>query len=192
MFKKLALFSIMSLVIAGTSIIPINQAQADPGTIVDIVVGNPDFSSLVDAVVSQDLIDALSSEGPFTVFAPTNSAFDNLPPFIVKALEHNPELLTDILLYHVVGENLLAEDVLSRNRITTLEGGKIKPTLHGDTAMINGATIIATDIIASNGTIHVIDSVLAPKHIIRAAFRYELDRLRQEIADLRELFRSII
>lgn len=162
---------------------PVAVAQAD--TIVDIAVSDPsNFSSLVDAVVSQDLADTLSSEGPFTVFAPTNDAFEKLPGFLGRALAEKPELLTDILLYHVVADDLDSGEVLGKKRITTVEGSRIFPTLKDGTPYINSSEIVSTDIVAENGTIHVIDKVLVPRSVIVEAFRVELDRLRGEFRTL--------
>ena len=96
----------------------INANDANAQTIVDIAVSDSEnFSSLVDAVVSQDLVDTLSSDGPFTVFAPTNEAFSNLPGYVGDILEKEPGLLTDILAYHVITDELFAADVLSKKNI---------------------------------------------------------------------------
>ena len=133
------------------------------GTVVDIAVGNDDFSTLVAALTAAGLVDALSGDGPFTVFAPTNEAFAALPKGVLEdlLLPKNIKTLQDILLYHVVEGFILSTD---------LESGDVE-TLNGDSFMIkvskmgikvNNANVIIADIIACNGVIHVIDQVLTP------------------------------
>ena len=136
-------------------------------TIVDIALSNPDFSILVEAVVAADLVDVLSSDGPFTVFAPTNAAFAELLSELHLTKEEllgNTQLLTDVLLYHVLGAKVLAADVPVGTHITTVQGGNIDIT--SDFAINDNlkrqAQIVATDIEADNGVIHVIDGVLLP------------------------------
>jgi transforming growth factor-beta-induced protein len=133
-------------------------------TIVDIAAGNPDFSTLVAAVSAAGLVEALSGEGPFTVFAPTNEAFAKLPAGTLESLllPENKQALTDILLYHVVSGSVLAADVVKLSEAETLLGKNVAIKVDMDNVMINEATIVATDIIADNGVIHVIDSVILP------------------------------
>jgi uncharacterized surface protein with fasciclin (FAS1) repeats len=136
-------------------------------SIVDIALSNPDFSILVEAVVAADLVDVLSSEGPFTVFAPTNAAFADLLAELHISKEDllkDTQLLTDVLLYHVLGAKVLAADVPVGTHITTVQGGNIDIN---SSFQINDnrhrlAQIVATDIEADNGVIHVIDGVLLP------------------------------
>jgi transforming growth factor-beta-induced protein len=133
-------------------------------TIVDIAAGNPDFSTLVAAVLAADLAEALSGEGPFTVFAPTNEAFAKLPAGTLESLllPENKQALTDILLYHVVSGSVLAADVVNLSEAETLLGKNVNIKVDMGNVMINEATVVATDIIADNGVIHVIDSVILP------------------------------
>jgi transforming growth factor-beta-induced protein len=133
-------------------------------TIVDIAAGNPDFSTLVAAVLAADLAEALSGEGPFTVFAPTNEAFAKLPEGTLESLllPENKQALTDILLYHVVSGSVLAADVVNLSEAKTLLGKNVNIKVDMGTVMINEANVVATDIIADNGVIHVIDSVILP------------------------------
>jgi transforming growth factor-beta-induced protein len=133
-------------------------------TIVDIAAGNPDFSTLVAAVLAADLAEALSGEGPFTVFAPTNEAFAKLPEGTLESLllPENKQALTDILLYHVVSGSVLAADVVNLSEAETLLGKNVNIKVDMGTVMINEANVVATDIIADNGVIHVIDSVILP------------------------------
>ena len=132
------------------------------GTIVDIAVADGRFTTLVAALQAADLVGALSGEGPFTVFAPTDDAFAKLPEGTVEALLADIPALTDILLYHVVSGAVLAEDVVMLDSAETLLGEMVEIRVEGGMVYINDAQVIITDIIASNGVIHVIDSVLLP------------------------------
>lgn len=132
------------------------------GTIVDIAVADGRFTTLVAALQAADLVDALSGEGPFTVFAPTDDAFAKLPEGTVEALLADIPALTDILLYHVVSGAVLAEEVVMLESAETLLGELVEIRVEGGMVYINDAQVIITDIIASNGVIHVIDSVLLP------------------------------
>ena len=115
----------------------------------------------VAAVQAADLVDTLKSAGPFTVFAPTDDAFAKLPPGTVDALLADKAKLTAILTYHVVAGRVTAADVGGLTEATTVQGGKLAiDTSNG--VKINGATVIAADVLASNGVIHVIDTVLLP------------------------------
>jgi uncharacterized surface protein with fasciclin (FAS1) repeats len=151
------------------------SANSDmPATVVDIALGNSDFSNLVDAVVSQGLVETLQSEGPFTVFAPTNEAFSRLPMIYQKALMENPAALTDILLYHVVPGKFMAADVLKGDALMSAQGGHLQPFMWRDGAFIEDSRIIATDIEAGNGVVHVIDRVLVPREIRQALYRAKI------------------
>jgi transforming growth factor-beta-induced protein len=138
---------------------------ADPKpSIVDIAVGNPDFSTLVAALKAADLVDALSGKGPFTVFAPTNAAFEKLAASLHLEVADLLELpnLSGILLYHVASGAVKAEQALEIGTIPTLNGATVEAELRGSNVFINDSKVIAADIEASNGVIHVIDTVLLP------------------------------
>ena len=140
--------------------------SAKPMDIVQTAVGAGQFKTLAAALEAAGLIDALKGAGPFTVFAPTDEAFAKLPAGTVESLlrPENREKLKAILLYHVVSGNVPASKVrkLNGRSVTTLQGTGIKvSTKHG--VRVNNAKVIKTDINASNGVIHVIDSVLLPK-----------------------------
>jgi len=146
---------------------PVPTATATPvppKTITDIAVGNPDFSTLVAALQAAGLAETLMGEGPFTVFAPTNEAFAKLPAGTLDELlkPENKQKLTDILLYHVVSGSVLAADVVNLSEAETVQGQKVEIKVDMGKVMINSATVTATDILADNGVIHVIDSVLLP------------------------------
>jgi uncharacterized surface protein with fasciclin (FAS1) repeats len=133
-----------------------------PGTIVDVAVGAGSFSTLVAAVTAADLVETLSGEGPFTVFAPTDDAFAALPAGVLDALllPENKALLAQILTYHVVSGKVMAADVTDGD-VATVEGQNVTlSTASGVT--VNGANVVTADVAASNGVIHAIDAVILP------------------------------
>lgn len=135
-----------------------------PGDIPTVATGNPEFSSLVAALVKADLVDALKADGPFTVFAPTNEAFDKLFDTLNVTLDDlTKEQLTPILTYHVVPGKLYSEDVVKATEATTLQGDDVTIEVEGGTVTLNGnSKVEAVDVLAKNGVIHVIDTVLLP------------------------------
>ena len=143
-----------------------------PATVVDIATGDENFSTLVAALDAAGLVETLQGEGPFTVFAPTNEAFDALLSELGVSAEEllAREDLADILTYHVVPDELLAEDVLAAveaaggtAEVETVNGATISVTVDGESVLINdAATVTTTDLEAGNGVVHVIDAVLLP------------------------------
>ncbi|GAB4235190.1 MAG: fasciclin domain-containing protein [Stanieria sp.] len=127
--------------------------------IVDIAVNTEGFSTLVTAVKAANLVDALKSTGPFTVFAPTDDAFAKLPPGTIQTLVQNTPQLARILTYHVVPGKLMKADLEKVNSVTSLEGSPISIDC-SDAFEVKNATVIAADIEADNGVIHVIDNVI--------------------------------
>lgn len=137
--------------------------EAAPADIVDTAIAAGNFTTLVAAVEAAGLVETLRGEGPFTVFAPTDEAFAALPAGTIDTLLADPSGdLTQILLYHVVPGKVMAADVTDGLEATTVQGAPVSFTVSGDSVLINDATIVATDIEAANGVIHVIDSVLLP------------------------------
>jgi len=132
--------------------------------IVEIASGNEDFSTLVAAVVAAGLAETLSGTGPFTVFAPTNAAFANLPAGTVEELlkPENKAKLASILTYHVVAGKVMSTDLSDGQKAATVNGQEITVAI-GDGVQIDSANVTAADLEASNGVIHVIDSVILPK-----------------------------
>ncbi len=124
-----------------------------------------EFTTLVAALKAAGLVATLEGKGPFTVFAPTDAAFAKLPPGTVDSLlkPENKKKLTDILTYHVVAGNVKAAQVVKLPTAKTLNGASVSITVNGADVKVNDAKVIKTDIAATNGTIHVIDSVLMPK-----------------------------
>lgn len=136
-----------------------------PATVVDIVVNSPAHNVLETAVVAAGLVETLSGDGPFTVFAPTDMAFAALPPGVIDELLADPTgALTDILTYHVVGgAAAMSGDLSDGQMITTVNGQDVTVTIMDGTVMINNATVVVADIVADNGVVHVIDAVLLPE-----------------------------
>ena len=143
--------------------------QATLGTIVDVAVGAGNFGTLVAAVTAADLVETLSGEGPFTVFAPTDEAFAALPEGVLDALllPENKAVLAQILTYHVVSGKVMAADVTDSD-VATVEGQTIKLSTMGGVT-VNGANVIQADVEADNGVIHAIDAVILPPGVDVAA-----------------------
>ncbi|WP_055074678.1 fasciclin domain-containing protein [Pseudanabaena sp. 'Roaring Creek'] len=129
-------------------------------TIVDIAVSNEGFSTLVTAVSVANLVEALQSPGPFTVFAPNDAAFAKLPDGTIKTLVQNIPQLSRILTYHVVSGRYKREDLIGIKSLISLEGSQIDLDISHESFEANNATVIAADIEADNGIIHVIDTVM--------------------------------
>ena len=144
--------------------------EASVGTIVDVAVGAGNFSTLVAAVTAADLVETLSGTGPFTVFAPTDEAFAALPAGVLDALllPENKAVLAKILTYHVVSGMVMAADVTDGD-VATVEGSNIKLSTAGGVT-VNGANVVAADVMASNGVIHAIDAVILPPGVDVAKF----------------------
>ena len=190
--KKISVFSFATLVMAScgdakkteevevvesTEVVMDEPEMVQPTTIVDVAIGNENFTTLVAAVKAAGLVETLSSEGPFTVFAPTNAAFDKLPAGTVDNLlkPENLEKLKSVLTYHVVAGKFEAAaviDAINQNKgkftVTTVQGGKIDLSLKDGNVVLTDAngktsTVAMADVAASNGVIHAIDTVVMPK-----------------------------
>lgn len=165
LFAGGVLFAVLAVAGAGSSARAAGNDQLKTD-IVDTAVGAGQFKTLAAALEAAGLIDALKGAGPFTVFAPTDEAFAKLPAGTVESLlrPENKEKLKSILLYHVVSGNVPASKVLKLNghSVKTLEGSSIKVSTK-DGVRIGNAKVVQTDVMASNGVIHVIDTVLLPK-----------------------------
>jgi transforming growth factor-beta-induced protein len=130
-------------------------------TIIETAADDGNFNTLVSAIGAAGLTDTLNGEGPFTVFAPTDEAFDNL--FASVEIDMNDtETLTEVLTYHVASGAIMAADVVNMTSIPTLQGGELTVEVTDEGVMVGGANVTATDIVCSNGVIHVIDAVLMP------------------------------
>lgn len=132
--------------------------------VVALAQATPDLSTLVKAVGAAGLVETLQGDGPFTVFAPTNAAFEALPAGTLDSLLEpaNKQQLTDILTYHVVPGELMAADLKDGQKLKTVQGDDLTVEVDGDTVTVNGAKVTMPDVDASNGVVHVIDQVLTP------------------------------
>jgi uncharacterized surface protein with fasciclin (FAS1) repeats len=139
------------------------KAKDREKNIVETAVAAGTFNTLAAALQAAGLVDVLQSEGPFTVFAPTDEAFAKLPEGTVAALLKDKEKLTQILLYHVVAGKVMVKDIVKLNAAKTVQGQSIKIMVKDGKVMADGAQVVATDIVTSNGVIHVLDSVILPK-----------------------------
>lgn len=132
-------------------------------TVVNVIVDSPDHNTLETAVIAADLVETLNGPGPFTVFAPTDSAFNNLPDGVLDALLNDPQgALTDVLLYHVLGAQVLSTDLTDGQTAEALNGDDITVTIDSNGVRINDAFVTTADIVTDNGVVHVIDAVLIP------------------------------
>jgi uncharacterized surface protein with fasciclin (FAS1) repeats len=131
--------------------------------IVETAVAAGSFNTLATALKAADLVDTLKGKGPFTVFAPTDAAFAKLPPGTVDALLQDTPKLRSILTYHVVPSRVMAADVTKLSSAKTVNGQSLSIRVQEGTVMVDNAKVITTDIVASNGVIHVIDAVMLPK-----------------------------
>ena len=140
-----------------------SELKAQDKNIVELAIGTESLSTLVTAVKAGGLVGTLSGDGPFTVFAPTNEAFSNLPEGVLESLlkPENKDKLVAVLTYHVVGSQVKSTDLKDGMKAGTVQGDKIKVDL-SDGAMINDAKVISADIMALNGVVHVIDKVILP------------------------------
>lgn len=133
--------------------------------IVDLAVGAGSFNTLAAALTAADLVDTLKGEGPFTVFAPTDEAFAALPEGTLESLlkPENRDQLVAILTYHVVPGKVKAAQVITLDNATTVNGQDVRIQVDNKGVMVDNARVIKTDLLASNGVIHVIDSVILPQ-----------------------------
>lgn len=138
------------------------QTRQEAGNIVEVASENGSFRTLVKAVQAAGLVETLSGEGPFTVFAPTDEAFYKLPEGTLEQLLANKERLTEVLTYHVVPGRLTAAEVQGIDSAETVAGGPLSIRTEYGSVKVGDATVVQADVMASNGVIHVIDSVLLP------------------------------
>jgi len=140
-----------------------HKSKSSKKDIVTTAVEAGNFNTLATALTEAGLIEALQSDGPFTVFAPSDDAFAKLPEGTIESLLKDKEALTKVLLYHVVSGEVTSKEVVKLKKAETLEGEYITIKTTDDGVMINNSNIIGADIMASNGVIHVIDTVLLPE-----------------------------
>lgn len=143
------------------ALISLNAVAAEKD-IVDTAISAGSFNTLVTAVKAADLVETLKSAGPFTVFAPNDEAFAKIPKAKLDALLADKAALKKVLLYHVVAGKVMAADAMKLSSAKTVEGSSAKISKMGGSVMVDNAHIVKTDILASNGVIHVIDTVIMP------------------------------
>lgn len=144
-----------------TALVPAT-AQAQDSDIVAVAKAAGGFETLLAAATAADLVGVLQGDGPFTVFAPTDEAFAQIPAAQLQALLADKDALQKVLLYHVVPGRVSASQVVGLDMAETANGQSVNITVSGSSVMINDANVVATDIAASNGIIHVIDRVILP------------------------------
>jgi len=154
----------LPVLLAGAIALTLASSTASAADLVETAVAGK-FNTLVAAVKAAGLVDTLKGPGPFTVFAPTDEAFAKLPPGTLEMLlkPENKAKLQNILTYHVVAGKVMAQDVMSLHSAKTVEGQSLAIQTMNGGVMVNDAHVTKTDIVASNGVIHVIDTVILPK-----------------------------
>jgi uncharacterized surface protein with fasciclin (FAS1) repeats len=156
--------SAIAMFVLALSLFVPSRSRADaPKDIVDTAVSAGTFKTLTKALTEAGLVDTLKGKGPFTVFAPTDEAFAKLPKGTVEALLKDTQKLVAVLTYHVVAGKVMAADAAKLTSAKTVNGQSLTLKASGGSVKIDGATVIKADLAASNGVIHVIDSVLLPK-----------------------------
>lgn len=159
MLKRLVVLAAAISLIA----LPVSSASAAPSkNIVETAAGAPQFSTLVSLVKKAGLVGVLSGKSDYTVFAPTNAAFNKVPKKTLNELASNKAMLKKVLLYHVLPGKVPASKVLKMKSAKTAEGSKVTFSVRGKSAFVNDSKIITTDIRCSNGIVHAINAVLLP------------------------------
>ena len=161
LFMSIAMFLVMSVTISA-QIETKMVSKSVKNDIVQTAINAGNFTTLATALTEAGLVDALKGDGPFTVFAPTDEAFKNLPKGALDNLLKDKEALKNVLLYHVVSGKVSSNEVVDLNKATTMNGSDIKIKTSDGKVMINDAQVTGADVMASNGIIHVIDKVLLP------------------------------
>ncbi|MBK9088850.1 MAG: fasciclin domain-containing protein [Holophagales bacterium] len=160
--KKTLTATVAALALAVSVAAPARAAEPKAKDIVDTAVAAGSFNTLATALKAAGLVDTLKGKGPFTVFAPTDDAFKKLPAGTLEKLLADKAQLTKVLTYHVVSGKVMAADVVKLKEAKTVEGSMVKITVVKGGVKVNDANVVKTDIGASNGVIHVIDSVILP------------------------------
>lgn len=160
--KSLKLFFVGLLAVSLSSLSFAGAGKQMEKDIVDTAVGAGSFTTLAAALGAADLVDVLKGDGPFTVFAPTDEAFNKLPAGTVEALLKDKEKLAAILTYHVVPGKVMSSDVIKLDSAKTVQGQSVGIQVKDGSVYIDNAKVAQADIKASNGVIHVIDSVILP------------------------------
>jgi uncharacterized surface protein with fasciclin (FAS1) repeats len=165
--KSLTSLSLLPVLFAAMTLTSFSRMHDHDKTgkkdIVTTAVEAGSFKTLAKALTATGLVSALQGDGPYTVFAPTDEAFAKLPSGTLEKLLSDPEALKKILLYHVVSGNVMASDVVKLTKAETLGGQDVRIKVKGGNVMINSSKVTTADVMASNGVIHIIDTVLMPR-----------------------------
>ena len=161
-FTIAALALVLAAPLSAQQMMP--SAAAPSKNIVTVAVENGNFTTLAAALTAAGLVETLQGPGPFTVFAPTDAAFAKLPAGTVEALLNDLPRLRSVLTYHVVAGKVEAKDVVNLTTANTVQGSPISIRVVDGKVMINNATVVTADVQASNGVIHVIDTVILPRN----------------------------
>jgi uncharacterized surface protein with fasciclin (FAS1) repeats len=166
-FRTVKTLAAAGLLFAGSAEAQMKHSNSSAGytsdDIVDVAVAAGSFNTLAAALNAAGLVETLKGEGPFTVFAPTDEAFAKLPEGTVEALLQDKEKLTAILTYHVVAGRVTSDQVVKLDRATTVNGQDVKIKVKYGSVYVNDAKVVQADVEASNGVIHVIDTVILPE-----------------------------
>ena len=157
--KNIIVLSLLSLTLLACA----SVYESKEKDIVDVAVSAGDFNTLVTAVKAADLVETLKGDGPFTVFAPNDAAFAKVPGATLQGLLADKAALSNVLTYHVVAGKVMAADVVKLTEAKTVQGQSVSIEVKDGKVFVDGAQVIATDIAASNGVIHVLDNVILPK-----------------------------
>jgi uncharacterized surface protein with fasciclin (FAS1) repeats len=154
------------------------NVQAQDSDIIELAVATDELSTLVTAVKAAGLVETLQSDGPFTVFAPTNAAFEALPEGVLEMLlkPENKDQLTAVLTYHVIGAEVMSGDLKDGMKAETVEGSDVTIDISNGNVMVDNAKVTMADINASNGVVHVIDTVILPPSIKEALAASEKEK----------------
>lgn len=167
MLQSISKLTISTLILALTfvsiSLADGHEKKGSDKDIVTIAVESGNFNTLAKALTETGLVEALQGDGPFTVFAPTDDAFAKLPEGTIESLLNDKETLKTILLYHVVSGSVTSKEVVTLDKAETLAGKNVNIKVNDGSVMINDSKVIAADVEASNGIIHIIDTVLIPE-----------------------------
>jgi uncharacterized surface protein with fasciclin (FAS1) repeats len=162
MLRPLRFVPLLVALAIGAPLVAQDHASHTASDLVDVASEAGTFTTLLAAAEAAGLVETLRGEGPFTIFAPTDDAFASLPEGAVEALLADPAALRSVLLYHVVHGRISSEQVVGSDGAETVEGSSLRFSRDGDAVQVDEAQVIAVDIAASNGVIHVIDAVLIP------------------------------
>lgn len=159
-----------SMIALAIALVLSTNSIAQNKNIVELAVGTEDLSTLVTAVKAAGLVETLQSEGPFTVFAPTNAAFEALPEGVLEMLlkPENKDKLVAVLTYHVVAGEVMSKDITKNMKAKTVQGSEAWVKVDGKNVMVDGAKVVMADVDTSNGVVHVIDAVILPPSIKKA------------------------